>query len=127
MTDQKILEGNKLIAEFLGYKFAGDGAKMNFNITKPGEEHWYYGSWEKPDFNEHIMTEFKYHSSWDWLMPVLKLGKEKIKQADFNTMQEKAANGRLGAALNEAHNINLGNAHYCLVKFIEWYNQQKPS
>ena len=68
----EVLKGNKLIAEFMGYVFAGDGKKMHFNICKPGETNYYYGSWLIEDFNEHLQQELKYHSSWQWLMPVCK-------------------------------------------------------
>jgi hypothetical protein len=79
LSEKEILEGSKLIAEFMGYKFAGDGKNMHYNVTKPGENHWYYGSWPIDGLNEHLIEEFDYHLSWDLLMPVV----EKISRIEF--------------------------------------------
>lgn len=54
MTEQEILDGNKLIAEFMGLR----------------------GNWL---FN---IREAKYHSSWDWLQPVAKKAAEYIRVDD---------------------------------------------
>ena len=55
MSEQEIVEGNKLIVEFIGYKFIEDG-------------HQY---WRLSDKHLLLENELKYHSSWDWLMPVI--------------------------------------------------------
>ena len=73
------IECNKLIAEFMGYKFDGDGKSRHFNITQPGKSDWYFGSWPVEGLNEHMMEEFNYHSSWSLLMPVV----EKISRMEF--------------------------------------------
>lgn len=46
--EQEILEGNKLIADFMGWIHHEDKA-----------------------YDEKEMRELKHHSSWDWLMPVV--------------------------------------------------------
>jgi len=81
IQEQQIIEGNKLIAEFMG-----------------GERHWLNGMkepftddtiWGYYDVGVNItstysgrpialVNDLKYHTSWDWLMPVV----EKIELGD---------------------------------------------
>ena len=65
MTAQRIIEGNKLIAEFMGGNIRGNSTNE------------YVWSASMPEFycnqmnaNHHV-SELKFHSSWDWLMPVV--------------------------------------------------------
>lgn len=55
----EITEGNKLIAEFMGYE------SDETHVRKDDEKR-----------TRHLITELKYHTSWDWLMPVV----EKIEK-----------------------------------------------
>ena len=55
------MEENKLIAEFMGYKTY----KMNGYLNV-----------EYADNNHRTIQDTHYHSSWDWLMPVV----EKIRE-----------------------------------------------
>lgn len=84
---KKIIEGNKLIAEFMGFvcddlkeenplnrRFHGD--------TKDGKQYQFPKSFYRYDSGLYMeQTTFypknmKYHTSWDWLMPVVeKIGK----------------------------------------------------
>ena len=59
MTNKQILEGNKLIAEFMGLEIITDGI-----------------SW----FDTSYKPLGKYNSSWDWIMPVV----EKIEPLGFS-------------------------------------------
>ena len=61
MTEEQIREGNKLIAEF-------DGWHHVETPKNKGKGHWNkpagpYAHWD--------LSSMKYHSSWDWLMPVV--------------------------------------------------------
>lgn len=58
MTENEIMEGNKLIAGFLGWE---SGRYDNL----PNTLHKYSG---KEEIRLHV-SELQYHSSWDWLMP----------------------------------------------------------
>lgn len=55
MTEEKILDGNKLIAEFMGAKY-----NSKLDLVNLGANHKLVG-----------INELQYHSSWDWIMPVV--------------------------------------------------------
>ena len=84
MTDKEILDGNKLIAEFMGFKSINKCVR-----TKSGR---YYDYHAMPNFSvikedviyieseigrglveqDYLFGEdLKFNSSWDWLMPVI--------------------------------------------------------
>lgn len=67
--------------------------------------------------------DVEYHTSWDWLMPVV----EKIKAIvrEEKDSGEKKSLPRWVPIQNELCNVNITNVHYCVYKFIQWYNQQK--
>jgi len=103
------LEGNKLIAEFMGW---GKGE----NYTKKLK--FYCVDNEATD--QQLPQEMLFTSSWDWLMPVV---------AKANTIiqgQQLTVNfPSIGKKLQEAilkNNIIV--ARQCMVKFIQWYNNQ---
>ena len=68
LTQEEIITGNKLIAEF---------------ITIEIKDGWYY--FDHPIIHEAELAYFKnfrFHSSWDWLMPVV----EKIEEMGHYTV-----------------------------------------
>lgn len=77
MVQKEIIEDNKLIAEFMGWsshpKLENCSINRNKNRILP---FWVSYNMEIPN------DEFKYHSSWDWLMPVV----EKIESLNFKTV-----------------------------------------
>jgi hypothetical protein len=84
-------ENNRMIAEFMGNPYEWCSSEMA----------WY----DKKAML--VGTELKYHTSWDWLMPVV------IK-------------------LNDEHNVgcmrfDIKNAYRATCKFIEWYNENRKS
>ena len=70
MTPQEIIKGNKLIAEFMGILY---GLKLN-SLDLPTSESkcriHRYDSIDDDTEGLHI-NHTKFHSSWDWLMPVI--------------------------------------------------------
>jgi len=61
MTQEEIIEGNKLIAKFIGFYFRNESTCQPIHGWITGLSTMTYN----PDFY------LKFHSSWDWLMPVV--------------------------------------------------------
>lgn len=57
-----IEQGNKLIGEFHGWKHSP-------TPKQKGKGMWHFPEWGKSAFG---IDDFKYHSSWDWLIPAIK-------------------------------------------------------
>jgi len=68
--DKELQRQLSVMAEWMGYKFAGDGKKSHWNITKPGEQEWFFGSWDYEGYVVEFQEIFKYHTSFDALWPV---------------------------------------------------------
>lgn len=60
MTEEKIIEGNTLIAEFMGYTVYRKRYPRNHGIGAP-EAEW----------KDIIIEKAKFHKSWDAIMPVI--------------------------------------------------------
>ena len=72
MTNKEILDGNKLIAEFLGFEFK-NGVAQNEVFYTLEKEHPIY-------LQGYSYKCAKFHSSWDWMMPVI----DKIESLEGN-------------------------------------------
>lgn len=117
MSEQEIIEGNKLIAEFIGIKQNDFGHWIN-------KDHLLGSQSKLFDF------ELKYHSSWDWLMPVV----EKIEndlQDSFNVdiinknQCEIVRNGNefiCGYGFETVNHSKIEAVYNSIVEFIKWYN-----
>jgi len=120
MSENEIIEGNRLIANFLGFQYNSQKTYLNQ----------------------------KYHSSWDWLMPVvnkienigsiveihgtrhalekINLHSCRIHYSVFNTVTDKyVADETVLFKYNTKFNISKINCVYeAVVEFIKWYNKQ---
>lgn len=105
MTNEKILENNKLIAEF-----------MNLKLYNENENGW------------RTLISLHYHESWNWLMPVwIKInGLYKCIQIkeDYVKMDVRHKN-----SLSRTSKYNkygeIGALYRTVIEFIKWYNQNK--
>ena len=72
MTSEEILDGNKLIAEFMG-AVTHKTAPVIISPYIKNDEVWYGDNTIPNEQRESSfrISELKYHSSWDWLMPVV--------------------------------------------------------
>ena len=117
MTQEQIKSSNKTIAES---PFASEGVKRRLShFVDVGNE---------IGLNKYLSI-LKYHSSWDWLMPVV----EKIESGLFYAeIKEKGcviAGYRKYASVmfvrKEATKTKLQSTFDAVVDFITWYNQNK--
>ncbi len=82
MNKEGIIESNKLIAEFMGYEYYG------WNDEKHRASGYTSGYWGKKDAKLHhlklpatmLFNPLLYHSSYDWLIPVV----DKIQELGWN-------------------------------------------
>lgn len=120
MTNEEIIEGNKLIAKFMGGKFRKSKDKNTLNK--------YFDLKDKGYF--YYENEICYHASWDWIMPVV----EKIESFGFYTNILSADNDNKKHAMhitlvNEEEQYSLWYeskilaVYKAVVEFIKWYNQ----
>jgi hypothetical protein len=126
------MEQNRIIAEFLeleegwphetdkyGYHQCVDG----FNIPNHINSDMHRGDL---DIHQFKIDQLKYHTSWDWLMPVV----EKIESLGYNvdidgescviilTLQP------LKLIWNHESDTKLSAVYTACIKFINWYNTQ---
>lgn len=116
MTTNNIQEGNKLIAEFMGGILWR--VSRNDNIDRIKMTH--------TAFPDKMLTckisELRYHSSWDWLMPVV----QKIKEV-YNTLDLEIALFKENEPLfNMTIFADIQTVWKFCVQFIQWYNIQTP-
>lgn len=122
MENKEIIEGNKLIAFFMDLTDNNYGQQFIVENNKD----WVSAS------------NLKFHTSWDWLMPVV----EKIKKLEFefNTFSDYTKTEKYR---NEVRISELSVDKYCrilirntdmldaifnaVVEFIKWYNETQPN
>jgi hypothetical protein len=112
MTNTEIVEGNKIIAEFMG-------------VDECGKPNWEYRYWFIGGISVRE-DELKYHSSWDWLMPVWgKLGKEMYKiRRQISGEDYKKAEVLTIHILTSFREVDITSAFNWILEAIQWYNNQ---
>lgn len=129
MSEQEILKGNKLIAEFIGAVYIRREDLFDDHII---EEFIYNNnhpiSKQIPKVTENLY-HLRYHLSWDWLMPVV----EKIEEMkNENNVIYEVILGRYSMVINPHCNLQkmfhheseskIHAAFQTIVEFIKWYN-----
>ena len=97
------MKNNKLIAEFMELEYS------------PKDKRW--DDWFDKDGNRitfGVRIPLLYHTSWDWLMPVV----NKCMQTGDNTDEWDALYDALST-------VNKTNIYKAVVEFIKQYNQNK--
>lgn len=118
---EKIIEGNNLIAVFRGLKYQPSVEVYdNVNQDVPPyiqKERWIENS---NDTITPIYDELKYHSSWDWLMPVV----EEIENLKEYREDGKDVAVGIWMALKYNHRTlpKIEAVWLAIVTFIKWYN-----
>lgn len=140
MTKQRIIEGNRLIAKFMGGVWVTD---KPYSFIK---EYWLN---TQANNNKQLAQDYdlKYHKKWNWLMPVV----EKIESIhdkhhghfavyiSSNICSIQGTNlwkaiqslEKYGSVYMSDANAVLGtkieSTWYNIVQFIEWFNEYKES
>ena len=110
MTQNTVYHTNKLIAEFMGYKPNTPEDDRYFNM--PDRYHHYDGL-NYQISNTCTPDSMQFHSSWDWLMPVV----EKIYQTGISGGMMDDYQAALASA-------DIGRVYAEVVKFIKWFNNR---
>jgi len=125
MTKQEILEGNKLIGEFLGMEFVNDDPENYPNG-------YYRGSNEACDGISMHIKDWWFHLSWDWIMGVV----DKIETIETHKYPEGFQVRIQGLDVVVIDNLNLEwitdntpqlstkieCVYQNVIDFIKWYN-----
>lgn len=90
-------EKNKLIAELMGIRYEED---KNYHESSD----YYYED-----------IELEYHSSWDWLMPVVDTIKSKL--VEEYTLIDKIDDALISVEIQAVYDA--------CVEFIEWHNENQ--
>jgi hypothetical protein len=122
MESKEIIEGNKMIAEFMGLIL--HKPDKTFNI-----EQWWSGDSsdgrKKGEFVGYS-HQLEYNTSWDWLMPVVEKI-EKLGLGYFKYHYTWSYYNFKGNCLWYKNNNEKGimNLFFEVIEFIKWYNENK--
>ena len=107
MTQQEILEGNKLIAKFVQLRGEYDEDKDLIYLESDIDGKGVYS-----------FSELKYHSSWDWLMPVISKCLA-VNEEELEGWEKYYEN------IDDAfYQVDINQVWLAVVEFIKWYNEE---
>lgn len=132
MTEQEILDGNRLIAEFMGVTiskktlFKNDKDIETIVVDVYSRPSFFndalYGAYGWASYED--LKLMLYHSSWDWLMPVV----EKIENLGLYDISIIVDTCRIsGDGYDKTiceEWMKIGIVYKSVVEFIKWYNKQ---
>jgi hypothetical protein len=105
------IEGNKLIAEFMGAEFIENFGSYKFHYME-----------DSPHF---VPKTMQYHSSWDWQLGAYKKMRNILQE--FHKQDKHTV--RKGDLIEVEYtlalmNVDIGKCFEHLVQLIEWYNSE---
>lgn len=106
MKENEVIEGNKLIAEFMGILESSGTTLSESGIIVSAKGYDYRGEFL-------LLDELRYNTSWDWLMPVVK------KCAEINKVR---ITDDLSVSIFVHNYIEI--VWSAAVNFIKWYNSR---
>lgn len=122
----KTLEGNKLIAEFMGGKHI-PATGRSIEVFEFNDQNL-RGTFTVNENDSGYLTPLSYDKSWDWLMPVV----EKIENLGFeffiveNRCKVKHNTDKSIEVLSYLEGgTKLEITYQTVVEFIKWYNENK--
>lgn len=114
MEKETIIANNKLLAEFMGYD----------DVDCPNCKHTSGCNWLQCGLTPHEKDEqLKYHSSWDWLMSVVK----KIDALGISIDDEVGSARQYSVVGSSIGMVTIESVWLACVEFIKWYNQNKAT
>ena len=137
MKEKEILEGNKLIAEFMGAKPIDNPT----GYSSDDDKSWYRYN----NLNYSLLDgDLKFYSSWDWLMPVVQKicppsgTRDAVKNAmivfmpyvngcviEYNMRQPTKLDKDMCDVIKIKNEATFIQAVWkAIVEFIKWYNEQ---
>lgn len=131
MTQEQILEGNKLIAEFMGATYQPEIKNRCWFPTNQPMKIYEFNEQNQGMSGYYGLEEMGYHSSWDWQIPVW----EKIG----HLMQQYVSKDEVPISAMQEYNRlcdkyesavftnNPQKGFQTLLESITWYNAQKQS
>lgn len=135
MSEKEIIEGNKLIAEFMGGKYYDAWENKFYHSASP---HYYFDV-QSLYLKDKVKKELKYHASWNWLMRVVeKIEQVRVKSsATYNSdhyFNVRVSQGYVeieGTTEKIFRNTSIEGTKIkalwlAIGEFIKWYNSQTP-
>lgn len=114
-----IQEGNRVIAEFMGWKFVEADNKYAAHFKKHGGDFVY-------------ANRLEYHTSWDWLMPVVEkiesIGKTCVsithRSCEITPIIYSVKKDRMvwHQTIFVMHENKIASTYAAVLQFITWYN-----
>lgn len=124
-----VMTDNELIARFMGLNIT-EWKEITqpyykgecFSADRPNRP-WGCGASSKKEVLESLLrASDKYHTSWDWLMPVVeKIAEMGMSGYEDNNIELVEQGGKV-AGLQVCMGIE--RVYQAVVEFIKWYNQQ---
>mgnify|MGYP003654978666 CR=1 FL=1 len=114
------MNNNKLIAEFMGVHDEISLDSIAGNIHSWSDSPFFYITEDSKDKVMEGITKYsKYHTSWDWLMPVIKTIRDHV---NVDMGFEEYDNWRENFKQIDPYNYNLSECYKAVVEFIKTYN-----
>lgn len=108
MNEKEIQEGNRLIAEFMGFEKVNDN---KYDIVYKQENNAYV--WE---------CQLQYHSSWEWLIPACKKFQNLVMNKQIKPSEEFT---QYYESIENAWSLfEIEHLFRTSVEAIQWYNTQ---
>ncbi len=113
MDKEEIIKGNKLIAFFMNGTVDPDSSVWIINVK---------GLPFSSGMSFH-QEQGEYHSSWDWLMPVVeKIEKENYGFKMCRKVVEIYFDDTKAVIIKEKKSCRLESLYHAVIAFINWYN-----
>lgn len=116
-----IEEGNEIIRKFLEWEKVVNEDKKGCDIV-----YWKIGNnWP------HASGKLKFHTSWDWLMPVVEkiesLGNYGVEIRHFSCSIYELSFDPSDLNIESNFDSKIEAVYNAVVQFIQWYNQNKTT